>query len=122
MKQNIDVADLHLNRQSWYVIQYSKFNHGKTRKRFEDIRNNYGRQVDSRTSKKNISTVWNMEQFDMGQVGCRTSLVQPFGNLKFSDMQSVGRVTWAHINGHIDACKCTEIFIQQFLKVENQNN
>ena len=41
----------------------------------------------------------------IGQIGCRT-------------------VAWSHINGCIDACKSTEIFrkisIQEFLKVENQ--
>ena len=76
----------------------------------------------SRTSKKSMSTVWNMGQFDIGQLGCRTSLVQQFRSLKFLDMQDVGPATWTHINGYIDACKCTEIFIQQFLKVENQND
>ena len=35
--------------------------------------------------KKNISTVWNMGQFDIGQLGCETSLVQHFGSSKFSN-------------------------------------
>ena len=35
--------------------------------------------------KKNISTVWNMGQFDIGQLGCGTSLVQHFGSSKFSN-------------------------------------
>ena len=56
-----------------------------------------------------------MGQFDIGQLEFRTSLVQRF---KFLDMQDVGPPTWAHTNGS----KCTEIFIQQFLKVENQND
>ena len=56
-----------------------------------------------------------MGQFDIGQLEFRTSLVQRF---KFLDMQDVGPPTWAHMNGS----KCTEIFIQQFLKVENQND
>ena len=30
-----------------------------------------------------ISNVWNVGQFDIGQLGCGTSLVQYFGNLKF---------------------------------------
>ena len=95
---------------------------GKHRKRFEDIKNRYGRQVGSRANKKNISTVWNMGQFDIGQLGCRTSLVQHFGSLNFSDMHDVGSATWTHIHGYIDARKRTEIFILQFLKVENQND
>ena len=81
----------------------------------------YDRQVGSRASKRNISVVWNMGQFVIGQFWCRTSLAQHFGSLKLSDMKDVGPTTWAHINGYIDACKCTEIFIQQYLKVENQN-
>ena len=88
---------------------------GKHGKRSAYIKNRYGRQVGSRISKKNLSTVWNMGQFDIGQLECRTSLVQ---RLKFLDMQDVGPPTWAHMNGS----KCTEIFIQQFLKVENQND
>ena len=56
-----------------------------------------------------------MGQFDIGQLEFRTSLVQ---RLKFLDMQDIGPPTWAHMNGS----KCTEIFIQQFLKVENQND
>ena len=95
---------------------------GKHRKRFEDIKNRYGRQVGSRANKKNISTVWNMGQFDIGQLRYRTSLVQHFGSLNFSDMYDVGPATWTHINGYIDARKRTEIFILQFRKVENQND
>ena len=45
----------------------------------------YGGQVGSRTSEKNISTVWNVGQFDIGQFGYGTSLVQHFGSSKFSD-------------------------------------
>ena len=95
---------------------------GKHGKRFEDIKNRYGRQVGSPTSNKNISTIWNVGQFDIRQLGYETLLVQHFGSLKFLDKYYVGPATWAHINGYIDACKCTEIYIQQFLKVENQNN
>ena len=51
-----------------------------------------------------------MEQFDIGQFGCGTSLAQHSGSSKFSDKQDVGLVTWAHINGYIDAYKSTEIF------------
>ena len=36
-------------------------------------------------AKKNISTDWNVGQFDIGQIGCGTSLVQYFGSSKFSD-------------------------------------
>ena len=35
--------------------------------------NRYGGQVGSRTSGKNISTVWIVGQFDMGELGCGTS-------------------------------------------------
>ena len=65
---------------------------------------------------------WIVEQFDIGQLGCGTSLVQHFGSSKYSDKWDVGPATWAHINDYIDACKCTEIFFQQFLKIENQND
>ena len=34
---------------------------------------------------KNISTVCNVGQFDIGQFGCWTSLVQHFGSSKFLD-------------------------------------
>ena len=47
--------------------------------------NRYGGQAGSRTSEKNISTVWVVGQFDIGQLGCGTSLVQHFGSSKFSD-------------------------------------
>ena len=73
-------------------------------------------------AKKYISTIWNVGQFNSGQLGCETSLTQHFGSSKFLDKEDVGPATWAHINGYIDACKCTEIFFQQFLKVENQND
>ena len=42
-----------------------------------------GGQVGSRISAKIISTVWNVEQFDIGHLGCGTSLVQHFGSLIF---------------------------------------
>ena len=44
--------------------------------------NRYGGQAGSRTSEKNISTVWVVGQSDNGQLGCGTSLVQHFGSLK----------------------------------------
>ena len=72
--------------------------------------NRYGGQVGSRTSWKNISTVWIVGQFDMGELGCGTSFFQHFGSSKFSDKYDAGPATWAHVNGYIDACKCTEIF------------
>ena len=37
--------------------------------------NRYGGQAGSQTSEKNISTVWNVGQFDIGELGCGTSLV-----------------------------------------------
>ena len=80
------VADLHLNWQSCHVIQYSKFCHNKHSKRFEVSKNKFQRndgQVGSRISVKIIPTVWNVEQFDIGQLGCGTSLVQHFGSLIF---------------------------------------
>ena len=60
-------------------------NTGKDFKISKNRFNRYGGQVGSRTSEKNISTVWNVGQFDIGQLGCETSLVQHFGNSKFSD-------------------------------------
>ena len=45
----------------------------------------YGRQVGSRTNEKNVSAIWIVKQFDIGHLGCGTSLVQHFGSSKFSD-------------------------------------
>ena len=84
-------------------------NTGKDFKISKNRFNRYGGQVGSRTSEKNISTVWNVGQFDIGQLGYRTSLVQHFGSSKFSDKQDVGHAPWAHINGYKDARKCSEI-------------
>ena len=67
--------------------------------------NRYGGQVGSRTSGKNILTVWIVVQFDMGELGCATSLFQHLGSLKFSDKYDVGPAIWPHVNGYIDACK-----------------
>ena len=72
--------------------------------------NRYGGQVGSRTSGKNIPTVWIVGQFDMGELGCGTSFFQHFGSSKFSDKYDAGPATWAHVNGYIDARKYTEIF------------
>ena len=72
--------------------------------------NRYGGQTGSRTSWKNISTVWIVEQFDMAELGCGTSFFQYFGSSKFSDKYDAGPATWVHVNGYIDACKYTEIF------------
>ena len=47
--------------------------------------NRYGGQAGFRISEKNISTVWIVRKFDIGQLGCWTSLVQHFGSLKFLD-------------------------------------
>ena len=83
------------------------YKHGK---RFEDIKerfNRYGVEVGSRTSVKNISTVWNVGQFDIGQLGCWASLVQHFKSPRLSDKYDVGPAIWTHINGYIHACKCT---------------
>ena len=79
----------------------------------------YGRQMGSRKSEKNISTVRNVGQIDIGQRGCGTSVVQHFGSSKFSN-KDVRPGTLAHTGGYIDACKCTEIFIHQSLKADNQ--
>ena len=45
-----------------------------------------------------------------------------FRTFDFLDRQDLGPATWAHINGYIDTCECAKIFIQQFLKVENQTD
>ena len=66
--------------------------------------NRYGGQVGSHTSEKNISTVWIVGQFDIGELGCGTSLVQHFGSSKFSDKYNVEPTTWAYVNGYMDAC------------------
>ena len=47
--------------------------------------NRYGGQAGSLTSEKNISTVWIVGKFDIGQLECWTSLVQHLGSSKFSD-------------------------------------
>ena len=61
-----------------------------------------------------------MGKFDIGQLGCWASLVQHFGSSKFLDKQVVGPATRAHMNGCIDACKCTEIFRNNLhLRVSN---
>ena len=57
-----------------------------------------------------ILTMWIMRKYDIGQLGCWTSLIRHFGNSKFLDKQDVGPATLVHINGCLDACKCTEIF------------
>ena len=44
----------------------------------------------SRTSEKNILTVWIVVQFDLGELGCATSLFQHLGSLKFSDKYDAG--------------------------------
>ena len=52
------------------------------------ISNSFNRfvgQVDSRTRQKNIPSVWNVGQFDIGQLEREISLVQHFGSSKFSD-------------------------------------
>ena len=72
--------------------------------------NSYGGQEGSRTSEKNISTVWIVGKFDIGQLGCWTSLAQHFGSSKFLDKYDVVPATQSHTNGCIDACKSTEIF------------
>ena len=126
--QTYSVADLHLNRQSWHVSQYSEFSHNKQEERFDDIKNRfnrYGGQASSHTTEKNISNVWTVGQFDIGQLRCGNSPVQHFGSSKLSDKQDVGPARRAHVNGRIDmpinAQKSLEtIFIQKFLKVENQ--
>ena len=71
--------------------------------------NRYGGQAGSRISEKNISTVWIVRKFNIGQLGCWTSLVQNFGSLKFLNKQDVGPATWTHINGCIDTFRCTKI-------------
>ena len=61
--------------------------------------------MDSRTREKNIPSVWNVGQFDIGQLGREISLVQHFGSSKFSDKEDVGPATWAHINVYTDGYK-----------------
>ena len=58
-------------------------NMGKDLKISKNSINRYGGQMGSCTSEKNISTVWNVGQFDIELLGCGTSLVQHFGSLKF---------------------------------------
>ena len=47
--------------------------------------NRYGGQAGSRTSEKNISTVWIVGKFDIGPLGCLSLFVQHFRSSKFSD-------------------------------------
>ena len=60
-------------------------NKGKDLKISKSRFKKYHRQAGSRTSEKNISTVWIVGQFDIGHLGCGTSLAQHFGSSKFSD-------------------------------------
>ena len=60
-------------------------NKGKDLKISQNRFNRYGGQARSSTSEKNISTVWIVGKFDIGQLGCWTSLFQHFGSSKFSD-------------------------------------
>ena len=60
-------------------------NKGKDLKISKKRINRYGGQAGSRTSEKNILTVWIVGKFDIGQLGCWASLVQYFGNSEFSD-------------------------------------
>ena len=85
-------------------------NKGKDLKISKNRLNGYGRQAGCQTREKNISIIWIVGNFDIGQLGCWTSLVQHFENSKFLYKQDVGPATWAHINGSIDACKRTEMF------------
>ena len=54
--------------------------------------NRYGGQGGSRPSGKNISTVWIVAQFDMGELGCGTSSsniseVQNFQTIMMQDLR-----------------------------------
>ena len=87
--QNIAVADLHLNRQGVKMLANAQnliiINKGKYLKITKNRFNRFGGQAGSRTSEKNISTVWIVRKFDIGHLGCWTSLVQHFESLKFLD-------------------------------------
>ena len=50
-------------------------NKGKDLKISKNRFNGYGGQAGSRTREKNISTVWNVGKFDIGQLECWTLLV-----------------------------------------------
>ena len=66
--------------------QYSIIvNKGKDLKISKNRFNRCGGQAGSRTREKNKSTIWIVEQFDIGQLGCGTSLVQHPGSSKFSN-------------------------------------
>ena len=62
---------------------------GKDLKISKNRFNRYGRQVGSHTNEKNISTVWNVGQVDIGQLGYGTSFVQHFGRSKVLDKQDI---------------------------------
>ena len=51
------------------------------------VRKNVGKIMENIGSHRltSISTVWVVGQFDIGQLGCGTSLVQHFGSSKFWD-------------------------------------
>ena len=65
-------------------------NKGKDFKILKNRFNSYGRQVDSLQVKKNILTVWMVGKFDIGHLGCWTSLVQRFGKLTLSGKWDLG--------------------------------
>ena len=99
----IGKVDMLANTQNSIMI-----NKGKDLKASKNRFNRYGAQAGSRTDEKNISTVWIVGQFDLGQLRCGTSLVQYFGASKFT--KNVGPAARAHVNSCILACKYTEIF------------
>ena len=85
-------------------------NTGKSLKVSKNTFNRYSGRVGSRTSEESISTVWNVRQFDIGQLECGISLAHHFRSSESSDKQDVEPATWTHINDYIHVCKCTEIF------------
>ena len=60
-------------------------NKGKDLKISKSRFNRYDVQAGSRISEKHKSTIWIVGQFDIGQFGCGTSLVQHLGNSTFMD-------------------------------------
>ena len=69
-----------VNTQNSIII-----NKGKDLKISKDRFIGYGGQAGSLTREKNISTLWIVGKFNIGRLGCWTSLVQHFGSSKFSD-------------------------------------
>ena len=99
MIRNVDSRSL-TPKSAWLTCHpiFKIIKTGKDLKISKNKFNGYGGQMGSLTSGKNISTVWIVGQFDMGELECGTSFVQHFGSLEFSDKYDARPAIWAHVN------------------------